>query len=94
MPPRAVLVFRQTSLGKAQIMQQGIAELAPTTNAATAETEPEVVAAIASAEGNPDLPLSFRTGAGGIRHLRMAVLLAAGIAAGYGVSRWWLRRRG
>jgi hypothetical protein len=70
-------------------IEQDITETPPTSIAATGETEPEVVAAVASAEGRPELPVSFRSG--GIGHLRPMLLLGAGLALGYGVSRWLLR---
>jgi hypothetical protein len=74
-------------------MDQDITERPPTSSAATGETEPEVVAAVASAEGRPDLPLSFRSGGIGFAYLRPVLLLGAGLALGYGVSRWLLRGR-
>jgi hypothetical protein len=74
-------------------MEQDITETPLTSIAATGETEPEVVAAISSAEGSPDLPLSFRSGGIGLGHLRPLLLLGAGLALGYGVSRWLLRDR-
>ena len=73
-------------------MDQDITERPPTSIAATGATEPEVVAAVASAEGRPDLPLSSRGGTG-FGHLRPLLLLGAGLAVGYGVSRWLLRGR-
>ncbi len=73
-------------------IDQDITERPPTSSAATGETEPEVVAAVSSAEGRPDLPLSFRSGIG-LGHLRALLLLGAGLALGYGVSRWLLRSR-
>ncbi len=75
-------------------VDQDIAETSPTSIAATRETEPEVVAAVSSAEGSPDLPLSFRSGGIGFGHLRSVLLLGAGLALGYGVSRWLLRSSG
>jgi hypothetical protein len=74
-------------------MDQDITERPPTSSAATAETEPEVVAAVASAEGRPDLPVSFRGSGIGFGRLRPLLLLGAGLALGYGVSRWLLRGR-
>jgi hypothetical protein len=71
-------------------MEQDITETPLTSIAATGETEPEVVAAISSAEGSPDLPLP-RSGGIGLGHLRPVLLLGAGLALGYGVSRWLLR---
>ena len=72
-------------------IDQDITERPPTSIAATRETELEVVAAVSSAEGSPDLPLSFRVS--GIGYLRPLLLLSAGLALGYGVSRWLLRNR-
>jgi hypothetical protein len=74
-------------------MDQDITERPPTSSAATGETEPEVVAAVSSAEGSPSLPLSFRIGGIGIGHWRTMMLLAGGLAVGYGVSRWLMRHR-
>jgi hypothetical protein len=48
------------------------------------------VAGIASAEGNPNQPLSFRSGRN-IRYGRAALLLAGGLAVGWGISRWLMR---
>jgi hypothetical protein len=75
-------------------VEQDLTEHPPTSSAATRETEPEVVAAVASAEGRPDLPSSFRTGNIGFAYLRPLLLLSAGLALGYGVSRWLLRGSG
>ena len=74
-------------------MDQPIAEATPTSTAATSQTEPEVVAGISSAEGNPALPLSFRVGGLDIPYGRLAMLLAGGIALGYGLSRWLTRSK-
>ena len=73
-------------------MDQEITELPPTSNAATKETEPEVVAAISSAEGSPSLPLSFRIGGIEFPYGRMIMLLGGGLALGYGLSPWLWRR--
>jgi hypothetical protein len=73
-------------------MDQDIAERPPTSTAATGENEPEVVAGISSGEGNPSLPLSFRAGSIEIPYGRLAMLLAGGLALGWGVSRWVMRR--
>jgi hypothetical protein len=75
-------------------MDQQIAEAPPTSTAATSETEPEVVAGISSAEGSPSLPLSFRIGGFDIPYGRLAMLMACGLALGYGLSRWLIRRAG
>jgi hypothetical protein len=64
----------------------------PTTTAATQETEREVVAAISSGEGNPELPTAFRIGAFEVSYGGAALLLAAGAALGYGAMRLWQRR--
>jgi hypothetical protein len=74
-------------------IDQDITEIPPTSIAATGATEPEVVAAVASAGGRPDLPGSFHSGGTGLGHLRPLLLLGAGLALGYGVSRWLLRGR-
>jgi len=73
-------------------MDQQTAETPPTSTAATAETEPEVVAGISSAEGNPSLPLSFRIGGLEIPYGRLVMLLGGGLALGYCLSRWMIRR--
>ena len=73
-------------------MDQPIAE-APTSTAATRETEPEVVAGISSGEGNPSLPLFFRVGGLNVPYGRIAVLLAGGLALGFGLSRWITRSK-
>jgi len=72
-------------------MDQPIAEAPPTSTAATRETEPEVVAGISS--GNPSLPLSFRVGGLNVPYGRLAMLLAGGLALGYGLSRWMTRSK-
>ena len=70
---------------------EAVIETPPTSTAATLETEPEIVAAISSAEGEPGLPLNIRVetawGYG-----RIALILAAGAAVGYGLMRWLVRR--
>jgi hypothetical protein len=73
-------------------MDQQTADMPPTSTAATRETEPEVVAGISSAEGNPSLPLSFRIGGLNIPYARLAMLLGGGLALGYGLSRWFVRQ--
>jgi hypothetical protein len=72
-------------------MDQEITQLPPTSNAATKETEPEVVAAISSGEGSPNQPMSFRIGGVEIPYGRTVMLLAGGLALGYGLSRWMWR---
>lgn len=61
--------------------------LASTSTAATTETEPEVIAGIASGDLQPDQPLAIRADRDGFGYGRMLMLLAAGIAVGYAVSR-------
>lgn len=73
-------------------MDQEITAMPPTSNAATKETEPEVVAAISSGEGSPNQPMSFRVGGIEIPYGRTMLLLAGGLALGYGLSRWLWRR--
>ena len=67
------------------------AELAePTSTAATRATEPEVVAGISSGDIGPGVPTEIRTGRGSsLGFTSLALLLAGGLALGYGVSRWW-----
>ena len=72
-------------------MSETIAE-PPTSSAATRETEPEVVAAISSAEGSPDLPTAFRIGTFEVSWGGLALLFAGAAAIGYGATRWWQRR--
>ncbi|HTV90291.1 MAG TPA: hypothetical protein VME41_14850 [Stellaceae bacterium] len=71
-------------------MDEHVAEMPPTSNATTSETEPEVVAGISSAEGSPDLATDIRVG-GGWPTGRTLGLLAAGVVLGLGIA-WWLRR--
>src|SRR5262249_6626927 len=73
-------------------MDQQTADMPPTSTAATRETEPEVVAGISSAEGNPSLPLSFRIGGLNMPYVPLAMLLGGGLALGYGLSRWFVRQ--
>jgi hypothetical protein len=68
-------------------MDQPITKAAQTSTAATSGTEPEVVAAISSAEGGPDRPTSFHIGGIEFPHGRTMMLLAGGLALGYGLSR-------
>lgn len=66
-------------------MSDNIADLAPTSEATTEETEPEVIAGIASGDLHPDQNLSIRVdrqrGWG-----RTLLFLAGGIAAGLAVA--------
>jgi hypothetical protein len=62
---------------------------APTSGATTRNTEPEVVAAISSADGTPDQPLSFRAD-GLVNGIGVPLaVLAATLALGYGTVSWW-----
>ena len=72
-------------------MDQHATEIPPTSTAATSETEPEVVAGISSGEGSPDQPLSFRVGGRDMPYGRTIMLLAGGLALGYGLRRWLWR---
>ena len=72
-------------------MSETVAE-PPTSSAATRQTEPEVVAAITSGEGNPDLPTAFRVGGFEVSWGGVAVVLGATAAIGYFATRWWQRR--
>jgi len=67
-------------------MDQHVTDLPPTSTAATNETEPEVVAAISSAEGDPDLPTQIRTNSGSFGLGGFLMLLAAGTAIGFGAA--------
>jgi hypothetical protein len=71
-------------------MDQRITDPTPTSGATTRKTEPDVVAAISSAEGNPDPPNSFGSGSGIGGSL---LFLAGAMALGY-VAASWLRSRG
>ena len=64
----------------------------PTSTATTKDTEPEVVAGVASGDLHPDQNLSIRADRGG-GWGRTLVYLAAGIAAGCGIA-LLTRRRG
>jgi hypothetical protein len=72
-------------------MDQHATEIPPTSTAATCETEPEVVAGISSGEGSPDQPLSFQVRGRDMPYGRTIMLLAGGLALGYGLSRWLWR---
>lgn len=74
-------------------MPQDAVEPGSTSAAATPETEPEVVAAVASGETEPGRKLSFRVGEPGFGPVRLLLLLAGGVALGYGAIRL-IRLRG
>jgi hypothetical protein len=69
-------------------MPLDLTEPPPTSSATTGKTEPDLVAAILSAEGTPDRPLSFHVGrlASGIG--RPLLLLATATALVYGAASW------
>ncbi len=73
-------------------MSDDTAGLAPTSDATTKETEPEVVAGIASGDLHPDQPMSIRADRRG-GWGRTLVYLAAGIVAGCALA-VVLRRNG
>jgi hypothetical protein len=74
-------------------MPQDAVEPVPTSEATTRETEPEVVAAIASGDTEPGQKLSFRVGGRGFGVGRLLMLLAGGVAVGYGAIRLARRRK-
>jgi hypothetical protein len=65
----------------------------PTSLATTGENETEVVAAITSGEAGPEQKLSFRADDAGFGVRRLILLLAGGIAVGYGAVRLIRARR-
>jgi hypothetical protein len=83
-------LIRLTVITRSLAMDQTIAQPAPTSNATTKDTEPEVVAAISSGEGGPDLPTAIRIGGPAFGAGRALMLLAAGMALGCGAA-YWLR---
>jgi hypothetical protein len=72
-------------------MSETAATSLPTSTAATGETEPEVVAAISSADGAEDQPLAFR--ADGPSPIPPLLMLVAAAALGYAGYRWLRWRR-
>lgn len=66
-------------------MSDNIAGLAPTSTATTRDTEPEVIAGIASGDLHPDQPLSIRADRRG-GWGRTLAFLAAGIAVGVAIA--------
>jgi hypothetical protein len=66
-------------------MSDASAGMAPTSTATTRETEPEVIAGIASGDLQPDQPLSIRADRRG-GWGRTLLYLAAGIAAGLALA--------
>jgi hypothetical protein len=73
-------------------MNDTLTEAPPTSTAATRLTEPEVLAGISSAEGDPKGPTKFRVDGGGFDYATMIALGVAGIALGYGISRLFASR--
>jgi len=69
-------------------MRRAIREPAPTSNATTKNTEPQVVAAISSAEGTSELSPPSGNGALASAVARPLLLLTAGAMLGYGAGRW------
>jgi hypothetical protein len=67
-------------------MDRAITAAPATTSGATQETEPEVWAAINSAQGNPNLPTSFRADDRARSLGGTMLLLAAAVALGYGAA--------
>ena len=74
-------------------MDQALIQPAPTSNATTKDAEPEVVAAIASGEGGPDLPTAIRGDGPATGARRVLLLLTAGIALGFGAAYWLPKER-
>lgn len=72
-------------------MSDATTAAAPTSTAATAQTEPEVVAGISSAEGSEDQPLAFR--ADGPSPIPPLLMLIAAATLGYVGYRWLRWRR-
>ena len=69
-------------------MRRAISEPAPGSNATTKDTEPQVVAAIASAEGTAELPPASGNGGLAPAVARPLLLLTAAAMLGYGAGRW------
>ena len=61
----------------------------PTTTAATSATEPAVQAAILSGNTGPEVPTEISDRINGVSFGKLALMLAAGVALGYGVRRLW-----
>jgi hypothetical protein len=90
-PPPALSGLERNQPNGPPIMSETITE-PPTSMAATQETEPEVVAAISSGEGDPNLPTAFRVGTLEVSPTGLALLLVAGFAIGFGAVWMWQRR--
>ena len=87
MPAPPALAMRGAIARGVFAMDQQTTDAAQTSTAATSGTEPEVVAAIASGEGSPNQPTSFRIAGIEFPYGRTVMLLAGGLALGYGLSR-------
>ena len=87
MPAPPTLAMRGAIARGEFAMDQQTTDAAQTSTAATSGTEPEVVAAIASGEGSPNQPTSFRIAGIEFPYGRTVMLLAGGLALGYGLSR-------
>lgn len=74
-------------------MNDTMTGIAPTSTATTRDTEPEVIAGISSGDMIPGQKLAIRAPGPGMGYGRMLMLLAAGLAAGYGAA-YLLRSRG
>jgi hypothetical protein len=81
---RAPLTSAAANAGS-KMMSDASAGLAPTSTATTQETEPEVIAGIASGDLHPDQNLSIRADRGG-GWGRTLLFLTAGIAAGCAIA--------
>jgi hypothetical protein len=81
---RAPLTSAAANAGSS-VMSDASAGLAPTSTATTRDTEPEVIAGIASGDLHPDQRLSIRADRRG-GYGRMLLFLAAGIAAGCAIA--------
>lgn len=66
-------------------MSDSTIDLVPTSTATTSETEPEIIAGVASGDLHPGQSLSIRADRGG-GWGRTLVYLAAGIAAGTAIA--------
>jgi hypothetical protein len=81
---RAPLTSAAANTGS-HVMSDASAGLAPTSTATTQETEPEVIAGIASGDLHPDQNLSIRADRSG-GWGRTLLFLTAGIAAGVAIA--------
>jgi hypothetical protein len=82
--PRPPLISAAANTGS-NVMSDASAGLAPTSTATTQETEPEVIAGIASGDLHPDQNLSIRADRRG-GWGRTLLFLTVGIAAGVAIA--------